>query len=152
MKYMVRYNPNRSYLNLWNDFDALLGNLFDSNNADHNRSIVVDIRETGDSYLIEAELPGFSEKDIDVKVEDRVLSISASIEQKHEQKHEQKDEKKDQQFLVRERRSETFSRSFSLPEDVDVDRIDGNYRNGVLTLSLAKKPETKPRNIKVKAA
>ncbi|MDY7026728.1 MAG: Hsp20/alpha crystallin family protein [Spirochaetota bacterium] len=148
MKYMVRYNPNRSYLNLWNDFDALLGNLFDSDNAGHNRSIVVDIRETGDSYLIEAELPGFSEKDIDVKVENRVLSISASIEQKHEQK----DEKKDEQFLVRERRSETFSRSFSLPEDVDVDRIDGNYRNGVLTLSLAKKPETKPRNIKVKAA
>lgn len=140
MKYMVRYNPNRSYLNLWNDFDALLGNLFDSDSTGHNRSIVVDIRETGDSYLIEAELPGFSEKDIDVKVEDRVLSISASIE------------KKDEQFLVRERRSETFSRSFSLPEDVDVDRIDGNYRNGVLTLSLAKKPETKPRNIKVKAA
>jgi HSP20 family protein len=148
MKYMVRYNPNRSYLNLWNDFDALLGNLFDSDSIGHNRSIVVDIRETGDSYLIEAELPGFSEKDIDVKVEDRVLSISASIEQKHEQKHE----KKDEQFLVRERRSETFSRSFSLPEDVDVDRIDGNYRNGILTLSLAKKPETKPRNIKVKAA
>jgi len=148
MKYMVRYNPNRSYLNLWNDFDALLGNLFDNNSADHSRSIVVDIRETGDSYLIEAELPGFSEKDIEVKVEDRVLSISASIDRKNEQK----DEKKDDQFLVRERRSESFSRSFSLPEDVDVDRIDGNYRNGVLTLSLAKKPETKPKNIKVKAA
>ncbi len=148
MKYMVRYNPNRSYLNLWNDFDALLGNLFDNGDPAHNRSIVVDIRETGDSYLIEAELPGFSEKDIDVKVEDRVLSISASIERKHEAK----DEKQDDQFLVRERRSESFSRSFSLPEDVDVDRIDGNYRNGVLSLSLAKKPETKPKNIKVKAA
>ena len=144
MKYMVRYNPNRSYLNVWNDFDALLGNLFDSDGASRSRSIVVDIRESDDAYLIEAELPGFSEKDIDVKVEDRILSISASKEEKNG--------KAEDQFLVRERRSESFSRSFSLPEDVDVDRIDGNYKNGVLSLSLSKKPETKPKNIKVKAA
>lgn len=148
MKYMVRYNPNRSYLNLWNDFDALLGNLFNDSNPDASRSITVDIRENSDSYLIEAELPGFSEQEIDVKVEDRILSITASREQKEEKKQEEKDD----QYLVKERRSETYSRSFSLPEDVDVEKIDGNYRNGVLSLKLVKKPETKPKNIKVKAA
>ena len=148
MKYMVRYNPNRSYLNLWNDFDALLGNLFNESNPGSSRSITVDIRENSDSYLIEAELPGFSEQDIDVKVEDRTLSISAAREQKEEQKQNEKDD----QYLVKERRSETYSRSFSLPEDVDVEKIDGNYKNGILTLKLVKKPETKPKNIKVKAA
>ncbi len=153
MKYMVRYNPNRSYLNLWNDFDALLGNLFNDSNPDAFRSITVDIRENSDSYLIEAELPGFSEQEIDVKVEDRILSITASREQMEEQKQEeQKQEEKDDQYLVKERRSETYSRSFSLPKDVDVEKIDGNYKNGILSLKLVKKPETKPKNIKVKAA
>jgi len=145
MKYMVQYKPNKSYLNLWNDFDAVLGNMFETDSAAYKRSMAVDIRESEDAYTIEAELPGFSEKDIDVKLEDRVLAITASREQ-------EKEGTGDNQYLVRERKSETFSRSFSLPKDVDVDKIDGNYKNGVLSLVLAKKPETKPKNIKVKAA
>jgi len=148
MKYMVHYKPNRDYMNLWNDFDALLGNIFESGSSIRGKEIAVDIRDSEHAYIIEAELPGFNESEIDVKVEDGILSISASRE---ENKGGQ-ESGEGKQYLVRERRSESFRRSFSLPKDVDVEKIDGNYKNGVLTLSLQKKPETKPKSIKVKAA
>ncbi len=150
MNYMVRPRQNGDSYNLFNDFDAVLNNLFNRDYPVGQRSPLVDVRETGDKYLIEAELPGFSEKEIEVQVEDNVLSISARKEVSEEK--DKKDSKREDKFLLKERKLESFSRRFSLPRDVDFEHIDGNYRNGVLTLSLDKKAETKPRSIKVKAA
>jgi HSP20 family protein len=117
------------------------------------RSPMVDVRENEDHYLIEAELPGFSEDEIDVKVEDNVLSITAprKIEEKKNTKEMDTSGTGDK-FVMRERRAFGFSRRFTLPRDVDVEQIKGSYKNGLLTLSLAKRAETKPRSIKVKAA
>jgi HSP20 family protein len=88
-----------------------------------------------------------------VKVEDNVLSITAprKIEEKKNTKEMDTSGTGDK-FVMRERRAFGFSRRFTLPRDVDVEQIKGSYKNGLLTLSLAKRAETKPRSIKVKAA
>lgn len=153
MNYIATYKPGRELDGIFNDFDAVLGNLFgrdysNGGSAAGSRSPLVDVRENEDNYVIEAEMPGFSEKEIDVKVEDNVLSITATRKNEEAEKSDEVADK----FLMRERRISSFSRSFSLPRDVDVEQINGSYRNGLLTLSLAKKAETKPRSIKVKAA
>jgi HSP20 family protein len=150
MNYMVRQRQNGDSYNLFNDFDAVLDNLFNRDYPAGQRSPLVDVRETEDHYTIEAELPGFSEKEIDVQVEDNVLSITARKEVSEEK--DKKDSKKEDRFLLKERKFESFSRRFSLPGDVDIEQINGDYKNGVLTLSLAKRAEAKPRSIKVKAA
>lgn len=147
MKYMVQYKPNREYKEMMNDFDAMLGQIFGGEAQTAKRSPVVDIHETEALYSIEAELPGFSEEDIDVGVEDNILTIKALKE-----KSEEKDGDERRQYLVKERRGESFQRRFELPKDVDVEQIEGTYKNGLLTLELKKKEEAKPRNIKVKAA
>ena len=152
---MTAYKPGRELNSIFNDFDAVLGNLFSrdysgAGKPEAHRSPLVDVRETEDTYVIEAELPGFSEEEIDVQVEDNILSITARKDGKDEK--EKKDEKNSEKILMRERRYAGFSRRFSLPRDVNVEQIKGSYRNGVLVLSLAKKAETKPRSIKVKAA
>ena len=147
MKYMVRYNPTKNYGNTLYDFDTMLNNLFDPASSNNRRSPLVDISENENNYVIEAEIPGYSQEEIDVQVEDNVLTISAGDSK--EQSEAQNEEK---EYLVRERRNTEFSRSFSLPKDVDVEKIEGSYRNGILRLELAKKAEAKPRSIKVKAA
>ena len=102
----------------------------------------VDVKEEAGRYLLEAELPGINEKDVDVKVEDNLLTISsAGKEEKSEEKG---------RYLIRERRSTSFSRSFVLPGDVDAEKINGTFADGVLSLSLEKRPEAKPREIKIK--
>ena len=150
MKYMVRYNPSKTYGNALYDFDTMLNNLFGPSGSSSRRSPLVDIIEHESNYVIEAEIPGYSQAEIDVKVEDNVLTISAGVSD--QQAEEQEAEKSEPQYLVRERRNTEFSRSFSLPKDVDVEKIEGNYKNGILRLELAKKAEAKPRSIKVKAA
>ncbi len=150
MKYMVRYNPNKTHGNALYDFDTMLSNLFGPQGSNSRRTPLVDIIEHENNYVIEAEIPGYTQEEIDVKVEDNVLTISAGASE--QQADGQTAEKSENQYLVRERKNTEFSRSFSLPKDVDVEKIEGNYKNGILRLELAKKAEAKPRSIKVKAA
>ncbi|MFW5711794.1 MAG: Hsp20/alpha crystallin family protein [Spirochaetia bacterium] len=147
MKYMVRYNPTKNYGNALYDFDTMLNNLFGPASSHNRRSPLVDISENENHYVIEAEVPGYSQEEIDVQIEDNVLTISAGAS-----KEQAEAQNEDKEYLVRERRNTEFSRSFSLPKDVDVEKIEGSYRNGILRLELAKKAEAKPRSIKVKAA
>ena len=90
-----------------------------------------DIQDKGDSYLMEAELPGFNKEDIQLHVKDGILTISA-------QHSENKDEKDDKgQYIRRERRYGSFTRSFDVT-GVDEEHITASYNNGVLELSLPK--------------
>lgn len=158
MRYMVHYNPKKNYGKGLYDFDTMLSNLFGTVNPDSRRSPVVDVIENENSYIIEAEVPGYSQEEIDVQVEDGVLTISASpaIEQSAQkesaQEQSQDEDKAEGTYLVHERSSSRFSRSFSLPKDVDVEQIEGSYKNGILRLELTKAAESKPRSIKVNAA
>ncbi len=125
------------------DFDRSMEEFFGTDRL-QTRIPNVDIKENENSYVIEAELPGLTEKDVEVKVENRNLFISTV-------KEEKKEEKKDT-YLIRERSSYSFSRNFILPEDADADSTTGTFKNGVLSLEISKKPEKKPKSIKIKAA
>ena len=103
----------------------------------------VDVRETDSEYLMEVELPGLTEKEVEVKLDNNLLTISSSS-------HEKKEEKKNG-YVMRERRSAHFSRSFVLPEGVDREKIDAEFKNGVLNLTFPKVPAAKPKNIEVKS-
>jgi HSP20 family protein len=105
----------------------------------------VDIFQTGDHELVlKAELPDMSREDIDITVENFVLTVKGEKKLAHEVKEEQ--------YHHAERRYGTFSRSFSLPQTVDSNRVAAEYKNGVLTVRLPLREEAKPRTIKVDVA
>lgn len=139
MKSLVKYEP--AYLNLFEDFDRVFGSLFDGEPR-WAHTPAVDIREEDDKYVVEAELTGLTEKDIDVKVQDNLLTISSKkSDEKEQQKHG---------YLLRERRSSMFSRSFVLPKDADRERVAATFKNGLLTLDIPKTPAAQPKSIEVK--
>jgi len=104
----------------------------------------VDVRETEDAYLMEVELPGLTEKDVDVKLENNLLTVSS--------KKEEKKEEKKNGYILRERRSHAFARSFVLPDEVDREKISAEFKNGVLALAFPKAPAAKPKTITVKTS
>jgi HSP20 family protein len=101
----------------------------------------VDIYETPNELVVKADLPDVNEKDIDVRVENNLLTIRG----------ERKFEKSvsEENYLRVERTYGAFSRSFSLPNTVNPEAIGAEYKNGVLTVTLPKREESKPRQVKV---
>jgi len=110
------------------------------------RTPAIDVRDEDERYVVEAELPGLSEKDVKLELKDKTLYLSTA-------KSEDKEEKSEKgRWLRKERREFLFSRSFALPEDVDVEKIEAKFRDGLLTIALPKKPESSPRIVPVMAA
>ena len=107
----------------------------------------VDIGDKDDAIEVRAELPGMDEKDIDVQLSNRMLTI------KGEKKDEREEGEKDSRYYLSERRYGSFERSFRLPEGVDTDKVEANFKNGVLVVNIAKSPELqeKTKKIEVKA-
>jgi HSP20 family protein len=101
----------------------------------------VDIYETPNELVVKADLPEVDEKDIDIRVENNLLTIRG----------ERKFDKSvsEDNYLRIERSYGTFSRSFSLPNTVNAEAIRAEYKNGVLTVNLPKREESKPRQVKV---
>lgn len=104
-------------------------------------SPAVDVVEKDNAYEVTAELPGMSEKDIEVKLAGGMLTIKG-------EKSEEKEEKK-KDVYVSERRYGSFQRSFSVPDDVDADRLAATLSNGVLTVTMPKSPEAKKKERKI---
>jgi len=101
-----------------------------------------EVKETVDSFVVKADLPGIAEADLDINVHNNVLSVSGA---------RQAEERKDgESYSLYERQFGSFSRSFSLPDMADGERIEAKLENGVLTLTIAKKAEAKPRKIALK--
>jgi len=101
-----------------------------------------EVKETTDSFVIKADVPGVEEKDLDVAVHAGTLTVSGS---------RAAEQRKDgESYALYERQYGSFSRSFALPEMADGERIDAKLENGVLTLAIAKKAEAKPRKISIK--
>ena len=104
----------------------------------------VDVREDADHIYVEADLPGFKKNEIDVTLENQTLTISAE----HREESKQGDEKKGD-YLLRERRYNRFMRSFTLPPTVDDQQVQAKLDDGILTITLNKREETKPRKVQV---
>jgi HSP20 family protein len=143
---------------------ALFNNLFDNALSDDlpdfnfNRSFnmpKVDVKESKDAYTMEMDLPGMTEKDVNVELDHNVLTISSHHEETKEQKNDknEKNAKKDEsKWLVRERRVSEFSRSFTLPSDVSAENVAATFKNGVLTVNIPRKALASPKKIAIAAA
>lgn len=94
----------------------------------------VDVRATKDVYVLEMDLPGKTEADIDITLKDGVLTI-ASVK-KENAPAEKRADAAQEKWLLRERTAYSFSRSFTLPEDTDMERISASFKNGVLTVTM----------------
>ena len=138
MRNLVTYRPYA----LFNEMERAFGRLTHDRTPFTGPSM--DIREEEEQYVLEAELAGLTEKDVEVKVENDILTLSRKVE-------EEKEDEKDG-YVVRERRHASFRRSFYLPKDVDRDKIAAHFENGLLTLQLPKAEKAKPRQIEVKKA
>ena len=104
-------------------------------------SVPLDVREQDGQVIVEASVPGMKADDIDVSVEDGVLTIKGETKSETEEKKEG--------YLLKERREGSFYRSVRLPESVDSTGAKSDYKDGVLTVTMPKKPEKQPQKIKV---
>lgn len=120
----------RNERNLFQYLDNMEKNLFDGLDSRVSR-FRTDILDKGDRYVLEAELPGFKKEDIQLDLEGDILTIRAE----HTEEKEEKDEKK--QYVRRERRYGSFSRSFDV-SGIQAEQIAASYENGVLKLDLPK--------------
>lgn len=145
---LVRWQPNDIF-DLRRDVNQLFDTFWSNgDNGESPRPAVwrpsVDISETKEDYVVTADLPGINREDLDVTVVNGRLTIRGT----------RKQESESTQGTVHrvERVQGTFTRSFDLPTAVAADRIEATYRDGVLTVSVPKAEEAKPRQIEVKVS
>lgn len=143
---LARWDPFQEMMTLRNAVDRL----FDASMTplDSTRPLAwglpLDVIENEDAYLVKANLPGIQPDDIEITFTDNVLTI------KGEMKSE--DEVKEARYHMRERRYGAFSRSITLGDRVNGEKIQASYDSGVLTLSLPKAEEARPKRIEIKPA
>ncbi len=144
MRTLTRWEPFRGATSLQDQMNRLFGDVFER--AGEESSLTawapsVDIYETEHELVVKADLPEVDPKDLDIRVENNILTIRG----------ERKFEKKvsEENYLRVERAYGSFARSFTLANTVNSDAIKADYQNGVLTLSIPKREEAKPKQIKV---
>ena len=104
-------------------------------------SLGLDVIETGDKFIVKAAVPGVEPKDVEISVEDDILTIKGEFQQK--------DETSEDNFLRRELRYGSFQRTLRLPPAVDAEHAEAQFEHGMLKLTLPKKPEARARSIKI---
>ena len=109
-------------------------------------SLALDVRETPDAFVVTASVPGVSADEVDITVLGDMLRIRG------ERREDEEQESENGRWLIRERRFGTFERTVALPTSVKADSADADFENGVLTVTLPKSEEAKPRSIPVRGA
>ena len=140
--------PYRRGVNLFGSFRHEMEDLFDrffSDDGSNGQAQIawaphVDVEETDKEFLIKADLPGVDPKDVDIQVVDNVLTVRG-------EKKEQKEEKKN--FHRVERFAGSFYRAISLPTGADAEKVAATSTNGVVTISIPKRPESQPKKIAI---
>ena len=145
---ITRWDPFRDFATLqnqmnrlWQEITLARGSTGEEFLTSGNFIPPVDIYEDEHSIVLKLEVPGMNESDLDVRVENSTLTVRG------ERKFEK--EEKEENFHRIERSYGSFARSFTLPNTVDTNSIQAEYVNGILKLSLAKRAEAKPKQIKV---
>ncbi|MHB8756378.1 MAG: Hsp20/alpha crystallin family protein [Candidatus Acidiferrales bacterium] len=144
MNSITRWEPFRNVSSLQEQVNRLFESTFPHKGDESTLTAwapAVDVYETEDELVIKADLPEISEKDLDVRVENNMMTIRG------ERKFEQ--QVKEDSYLRMERAYGSFSRSFSLPNTVNTEAINADYKNGVLTVTLPKRAESKPKQVKI---
>lgn len=107
-------------------------------------AVPLDVVQDGDNVVVKATLSGINPDDIDVTIEDGILTIVGETKEEHEEKREN--------YLLRERRTGKFRRTLRLPDTVDADKTETTYENGVLTVTFPKVEAKKAKKLEIKAA
>jgi HSP20 family protein len=146
---IVRWEPLRDLVTAQTDFGRLLREAFAPFSGETELSTrawapAVDIYETDADIVLKAELPGVDPKDVEVRVEDNTLYL------KGERKFEK--EVKEQNYHRVERSYGTFARSFSLPNSISADKAKAEFKDGLLTITMPKREEAKPKTVKIDVA
>jgi HSP20 family protein len=147
MRTLTRWEPFRGATSLQDQVNRLFNDVFERSGQESSLTTwapAVDIYETEHELVVKADLPEVDPKDLDIRVENNILTIRG----------ERKFEKKvnEDNYLRVERAYGSFARSFTLANTVNSEAIKAEYQNGVLTLTIPKKEEAKPKQIKVNVA
>ncbi|MDX9819137.1 MAG: Hsp20/alpha crystallin family protein [Desulfococcus multivorans] len=144
---LVRWNPWNDVRLLGNSLYRMLGDTafparYDDSELTNGRWLpAVDVYETDDAYVVKAELPGMKKEDITIDVKDGILTVRGE--------RCSETEVKEKRYHRKERVFGSFQRSFSLPEGVASENITAEFKNGILTVSIPRPEEKKPKQIKV---
>lgn len=146
---LIRWEPVREIQTVQNEMNRLFNSFFDTPGQPGNGGATamrrwipaMDVVETEDHFVLRADLPGMSEGDVNVELDDNVLTISGERKSEHEEKREG--------YYRVERASGAFSRSLTLPEGVDPEGIQASFENGVLEVRIAKPEQQKPRKVQI---
>jgi len=143
---IVRFEPFRDLLTSQREYVRLLKEAFSPMSGETEVSTrswapPVDIYETEDAIVLKAELPGIDPKDVEVRVEDNTLYL------KGERNYEK--DVNEQNYHRIERSYGSFARSFTLPNSINAEKVKAEYKDGLLTLTMPKREEAKPKTIKI---
>jgi HSP20 family protein len=146
---LIRWEPVRELNTIQNEMNRLFNTFFESpapTGHAAGQSLrrwipAMDLVETEDTFVLRADLPGLSEGDVNIELEDNVLTLSGERKAEHE-------ERKEGYYRV-ERASGSFSRSLTLPEGVDPDAVTASFDRGVLEVRIPKPEQRKPRKVAI---
>jgi HSP20 family protein len=147
---LVRWEPVRELTSLQNEMNRLFNTFFDTPTAAGNGANggslrrwipAMDLVETDDHFVLKADLPGLDESDVNIEVEDNVLTVSGERNAEHEDKREG--------YVRVERAYGSFRRSLTLPEGVNPEAVTASFDKGVLEVSIPKPEERKPRKVAI---
>jgi HSP20 family protein len=146
MTVITRWDPFREFSTLQDRMNRLFRESFTEGGREEALTTTsfappVDVYEDEHNVSLKIEVPGIDEKDIDVRLENNTLTVHG------ERKFEK--EEKEENFRRVERQYGSFTRSFTLPATVDADKVSANYDKGILKITLPKKAEAKPKQVKV---
>ena len=146
---LVRWDPVREIDSLQGEMNRLFSTFFDTpttrgngGNGTMRRWIpAMDLVETGEHFVLKADLPGMTENDVNIEIENNVLTISGERKTEHEEKHEG--------YYRLERATGAFARSLTLPEGIDAEAVSATFDNGVLEVRIPKPAQAQPRKVQI---
>jgi HSP20 family protein len=147
---LIRWEPVRELNTIQNEMNRLFNTFFETPGgqggapaASRRWLPAMDLVEHGDEFILRADLPGLSENDVNIEFEDNVLTISGERKSEHEERKEG--------YYRLERASGNFSRSLTLPEGVDPEKVQASFDRGVLEVRIPKPEQRKPRKVTISA-
>ena len=146
MSTLIRWEPAREMMSLRDAMDRLFDDAFTRPvNLNSNAWSVpaVDLYQTDNEVVVKASLPGVKSDEVQINVTGEILTIKGEVKQK--------EEVKEKTYHIREQRWGMFERALALPTDVIADKAKAEFENGVLTITLPKAEEVKPKTITIKA-
>lgn len=145
MSNIQRWEPFRDFISVRKDMDRLMDEFFTMPTTARSGwgLPMIDLYQTDDDVVVKATMPGVNPEDLDIQVVGDTLTIRGEIKKEEDQK--------EKTYHIREHQYQSFSRSISLPVMVQADKANAEMKNGLLTLTLPKAEETKPKVISVKA-